>query len=254
MVDIKRGFVRVLWGIHDHQGRRFYKRRTKIDNDILLQKQAKYMPPFKVFVFGEDNYKSLVDDGFDCIMADKRPIVWDMNKQQFRHKIEAFKLGIEIFDEMIFLDWDMYPLKLVPCDFWDVLGKKNSLQAILRMYHRRKAFWRKSEPRKIPCASFVYIRGSQVTEDIISMWEKMNKPWSEETVMGRYMDEQIGGWKGIQAYWDAYEPDFFVLREGRVFDKELLNTKNKVFDHKNMKEVGHVLRSIKNGKKPDWVK
>ena len=254
MSDIKRGFVRVLWGIHDHQGRRFYKRRTKIDNDILLQKQSKYTPPFKVFVFGENNYKSLVDEGFDCLLVDKKPIVWDMNKQQFRHKIEAFKLGMEIFDEMVFLDWDMYPLKPIPEDFWEVLGEKSPLQAIIRMYHRRKAHWRSVDKRKIPCASFVYIRDKKIPKDLIDMWKKMNKPWSEETVMGRYMDEAIGGWKDIQTYWDNYEPDFFVLREGRVFDKEQLDTKTKIFDHKNMKEVGNVLKVISRGNKPDWVK
>lgn len=250
---MKRGFVRTLWGIHDHQGRRFYKRRSKIDNDIILQKQSKFAPPCKIFVFGEDNYKALIDDGFDCELADKKPIVWDMDKQQFRHKIEAFKLGMELFDEMVFLDWDMYSLKPLPDHFWDVLQKKDALQAIIRMYHRRKAYWRRGDKRKVPCASFVYIREKQIAQDLIEMWESMNKPWSEETVLGRYMDQKTGGWQGIEKYWETYEPDFFVLREGRVFERELLNTKEKIFDHKNFKEVGAVLRQIKAGKKSDWI-
>lgn len=249
----KRSFIRTMWGIYEHEGRRFFKRRAKLDNDIALVQKCPYSEPFRTYVFGEDNYKFLVDKGFDCKLIDKKPIVWDMNKEQFRHKLEAFKCGMEDFDEIVFLDWDTFPIKPLPKDFWDVLNKKESIQAILRMYHRRKAYWRGGiDTRKIPCASFVYVREKQITEDLIALWEKMGRPWSEEQVLARFIDSRMGGWQGMEKYWDTYEPDFFMLAEARVFSKELLRTKNQCFKHLNMNGVAKYLKQFKCNQLKEW--
>lgn len=250
---VKRGFVRALWGIYEHSGRRFFKRRGKLDNDIKLAQACPYAEPFRTYVFGEDNYKFLVDKGFNCKLVDKKPIVWDMNKKQFRHKLEVFKCGMEDYNEIVFLDWDCFPIKPLPDNFWEVLGKKEPIQAILRMYHRRKAYWRGGvDVRKIPCASFVYIRDKEVTLDLIKMWEKLNRPWSEEVVLARYMDERIGGWKGMDKYWEFYEPDFFRLQEARVFPVQKLNEKNQCFRHLNMHGVSKYLKLFNRGQLKQW--
>jgi len=239
---MKRGFVRSLWGIHDHQGRRLYKRRSKIDNDIKLLKMNPWNEPYVCYTFGEDNHKYLLDEGIDSRLVDKKPIVWDMEKEQFRHKLEAFDQGMNDFDEMVFLDWDTLPTKPLPKDFWEVLGKKRSFQAILRIYHRKKATWRKDEQRKVPCASFVYCRDKAVTERLCEMWEQRGRPWSEEIIMARYMDEALGGWQGMDVYWDNFEPDFFYLDECILFSREQYKTKNRCFKHLNQKQVAGRLK------------
>lgn len=234
---MKRSFVRTLWGIYDNT-RRFYQRRSKMDNDIKLLLNSQYNHQWRTYVFGEDNLKFLQDNGVkDCVLVDKKPYVWDMDTQQFRHKLEAFRCGMQDFDEIVFLDWDCQPERDLPNDFWETLRRKNSLQAIIRMYARKKAYWRKSDQRKVPCASFVYINEKSIADDLIKTWEDMGSPMSEEVPMAKYMDDKIGGWKGIDAYWDIYEPDFFVLDEGYVYTKEKLATKNRCFGHYNHREV-----------------
>jgi len=249
---MRRAFIRGLWGIQDHQERRFYKRRSKIDGDIELLKHCKYNEPFMTYVFGEENFRFLKSQGFRAKLIDKEPIVWDMDKKQFRHKLEVIRRGLQDYDEVVFLDWDQLPVTKLPEDFWEVMGQKEPIQAILRMYHRRKAEWRKSEQRQIPCASFVYVRGKEVGEDLVNLWSEMGEPWSEETVIAKYMDDRIGGWKGADEYWKLYEPDFFVLTQGRVFSRELLATKRIAFDHFNMNDVSRELKLIKSGRLKDW--
>lgn len=247
-----KAFVRTLWGIHDHKGRRYYKRRSKIDSDIRFLLHNKYDPHFVTYVFGTDNYKYLTDQGFECVLVDKRPIIWDMDKEQFRHKLEAFKCGMEEHNQIVFLDWDCLPVKRIPHNFWKTLKSKGDFQAILRMYHRTKAQWRRKDRRKIPCASFVYFGDEQVPKDLIQMWENCRRPWSEEVVMARYMDKISGGWQGTDYYWDHYEPDFFVLGEGRAFTPEQLKTKNCVFRHFNSKAIKSNMDLIRKGRLKDF--
>jgi len=252
-----RTFIRALWGIYDHQGRRLYKRRTKIDKDIRLLRLCKYTKPFITYVFGKDNYNFLKDQGFKCVLVDKRPIVWDMETEQFRHKLEVFKYGIKEHDEIVFLDWDTFPVKPLHKKFWKVLGKKAPIQAVLRMYHRRKAHWRKKDGRQVPCASFVYLRKKKIATDLIKMWETHRKPWSEEIVMARYMDQMMDGWEGMAKYEKLFEPDFFYLPESRVLeaiDKQYYKKKNICFRHFNQNQVTYYLTKSKTKNKPDWIK
>ena len=48
--------------------------------------------------------------------------------------------------------------------------------------------------------------------------------------------------------------DIILQSEIGMLNTGPLATKDKVFDHKNQKEVGAVLRAIKRGNKPKWVK
>lgn len=246
----KRAFVRGLWGIYDNE-RRFYKRRQKMDDDIQFLKMTKYQSPCFTYAFGAENAKFLRSYGFECKQLSEEPILWDMDTQQFRHKLEIFKAAMEDFDEIVFLDWDTVQIKPLPKDFWQILKSKGDFQAILRMYHRTKAQWRATDRRKIPCASFVYIADKTVPSKLIELWEKHDRPWSEEIVMARYMDEQMGGWKGLDYYWDHFEPDFFVLDEGRVFTTDQLGSKDHRFSHINAPTRSKILRRRK--RVPEWI-
>ena len=89
----RKGFIRALWGHYDDQGRRLYKRRAKIDNDISLGLKNKFRLPFKAYVFGEENHKYLKGLGIDSKLIAKEPIIWDMDTEQYRHKLEVLKIG-----------------------------------------------------------------------------------------------------------------------------------------------------------------
>ena len=246
MSEVKRGFIRGLWGIYEHEGRRLYKRRGKIDHDIRLCMHNKNNEPFRVYVFGEDNYKYLVDLGFDCKLVDKKPILWDMDTQQYRHKLEVFYQGLQEFDEVVFLDWDCQPIKPLPDNFWEVLGQKAPIQGALNIYHRRKAHWRKQDQRKVPCAEFIYLRGKEVGDDLVDLWENTGRPWSEEVVMARYIDNLVNDDTralDLDKYWELYEPDFFILNRG-IFSPERVNSKNICFKHFHMKNVPSILKQI----------
>jgi hypothetical protein len=217
--------IRALWGIYEHDGRRFYKRRSRQDHCIKMVKINPTSLPFCCYTFGEDNHKFLIDNGVDSRLVDKRAIIWDMETEQFRHKLEVLKCGLSDYDEIIFMDWDCLAIRPFTDDMWDKVGKGEDIKAILRMYKRRKATWRKGDMRKIPEASWVYLRGKQVGDDLIDTWEKMNRPWSEEIVLAKYTDERLGGWQGVEAYWDNFEPPVFTWANTRVCSPELFKQK-----------------------------
>jgi len=248
---MKRGFVRALWGIHEHEGRRFYKRRTKQDDDIRLMMKNPYVPESKVYVFGEDNYAMTQELGMDAVLVDKRPIIWDMDTEQFRHKLEVFNRAMEDFDEIVFLDWDTIPIKPIPDNFWDVLGEKDAIQANLIQYRRRKAVWRgRTDSRKLSCAAFVYCRDKKITEGMIETWEELGRPWSEELVMARHIDKINGGWQGKEYYWDHHEPHWFSMPQiyWSYSPERIRNEKDRLFHHFNKNEVAKLLpkKEIKN--------
>jgi len=241
---MKSGFVRALWGIYDHQGRRFYKRRTKHDKDIKFLKMNPYKHDFTTYVFGEDNYKYVLDQGFNARLLDKRPIVWDMDKEQFRHKLEVFDKALEDFDEIVFLDWDTLPVTNIPENFWEVLHEKDAFQATLIQYRRKKAYWRKrTDTRKLTSASFVYCRDKTITSGFIKMWENIGRPWSEELAMSKYIDSINGGWKDLDFYWDHHEPYWFALpKKYWAHDPDKIrNEKKRIFHHFDSNEINRLL-------------
>ena len=247
---MKRAFIRALWGIYEHEGRRFYMRRAKQDNDIKMVQMNQNALDNITYVFGEDNYKYLVDKGLECRLVDKRPIVWDMDKEQFRHKLEVLHQGMLEFDEIVFLDWDCTECRPIADNFWDRLSEKAPLQAVLRQYHKRKAFWRKTDTRKIPEASFVYIRDKSITKSMNNLWEEMGRPWSEEVVIAKQIDNMMGeiNTPWIEAYWKNYEPFFRTWGNAKVPSP---NAKKEgcQYIHINNKVVAGVLKRAKGNSK-----
>jgi len=249
MSDIKSSFIRGVWGSYEKQENKWYTRRPKIDNDIKLAKLNPYEKKCKVYVFGEDNYKRMVDLGFDCLMVDRKPFVFDMEKEQYRHKIEIWKYGLIDFDEVVFLDWDCIPVQPIPNDFWDILRKGPKIQATLYMYRLRRAFFRKSNERKLSAATFVYMKEKNVAEEIISVWEKIKRPWQEEIALSKYIDDIDGGWKGVENY-QKYEPAGFHCLFHLYQNLSFLKKRLPIFYHLNRNIVGSIL----SGKTTEGIK
>jgi len=253
----KRIFIRTLWGTHKDLTK-YYINRTKIDDEIDLLKYCKYNEPFVVYVFGRDNYNYLEKQSKDLPMmqlklVSEEPILWDMEKQQFRHKLEAFRLAMLEFDEIVFLDWDTIQIKPLPEDFWDVLEEKDSIQATMVSYHVRGPSapnWRKADRDKSCSASWVYIRDKTIPDKIIKVWEDIGRGWSEEKAIVKYIDEISGGWQGLQYFYDRFEPKYYIWTSGRTtkkHSKELIAWKDIKFVHLKWKFTLRFLSGAKKG-------
>jgi|SaaInlV_165m_DNA_1040744.scaffolds.fasta_scaffold32880_3 hypothetical protein len=238
---MKRAFIRGLWGIYEHDGRRFFKRRTKLDKDMDLVRLNKNAENHITYVFGEDNYKFLIDQGFEARLVDKRPIVWDMDNEQFRHKLEVLHQGMQEFDEIVFLDWDCTECRPIPDNFWERLSEKAEIQAVLRQYKKKKINWRPEHQRKMPEASFVYINNKETTKNLNELWEKMGRPWSEELVIAKYMDNLSGGWQSLDYYYEHYEPFFATWGNCKAPSAEAL-AEGYQYLHINERSVARLLR------------
>ncbi|MFH1416595.1 MAG: hypothetical protein ABIH89_10985 [Elusimicrobiota bacterium] len=229
-------FIRLLFGNRD-TSTRYTSRRIKIDNDIKLVIGNSIEPVFVCYTFGEENHKYLTDLGITSKLVDKRPVAWDLTTEMYRHKLEAFKLGISEYDKIVFLDWDCIATRPLPDNFWEKHLEKDHIQAVLRQYFVRKCReWRNVDIRKIPCASYLYLR-EDIGDELIKIWEGpvLKKAWSEERVLAYYTDMLYGGWKGIEFYKEHFEPEFFALakKDHGIFPEKPLQ----VFQHYNWHEV-----------------
>jgi hypothetical protein len=229
---MKRGIIRGLWGIYD-KSHRITQRRYRMDKDMNRILRNKYNEPFVVYVLGQENYDKASKEGFDCILLDKDPFLFDLVKHQYRHKLEILKYAMEEdgYDEILYLDWDVIPQKKMPANYWDIFGQKEVFQACLQMYHRRKAHWRRKELRKVPNGGFVYIRDKSIPQRAIDLWEKLGKQDNDEPSWAKMTDDMVGGWKGIEKYWELFEVPFCNLHKGSPFPPEKLKKKDVCFIH-----------------------
>jgi hypothetical protein len=229
---MKRAIIRCLWGIYDRSSH-IVERRYHLDSDITGVRDNPYELPFVVYVFGEENYRQITDIGFQAVLVDKNPAPYDLIKHHYRHKLEIMRKAMEDdgIDELLLLDWDCQPFLKVPDDMWEILAKKDVIQANLQSYIRRKCRWRKEDMRKVPNAGFVYIRDKSLPSKIISAWE-MNPDNSAEPPMGYVIDQLMGGWKGIEHYWEHFEPNLCNLHKDSAYsESRILEKPNYCFRH-----------------------
>ena len=258
---MKRGFVRALWGVYINDIYNFH--RQKIDGEIEFAKHCRYLEPFTTYVFGKDNYEHLKSCNVEqniVKLASNEPILWDMETQCYRHKLEAFKLGMQDFDEIVFLDWDTVPTKPLPPDFWEVLSKKDPIQAALIQYKiksKSSPYWRKVNRSWASGAAWLYIRDKTIPDKIIKVWEDLGKGWSEELAITKYIDESMGGWKGLEEYQKRFEPDCFYHprphKSRPIHSPDFIAAKKPCFWHMGM-DRRKMNRYLSNAKNIEWLK
>jgi len=247
---LKRAFIRTIWGDCTKNGIRGGKMRKDMD----AIKKNPYNEPFVVYVFGQDNAKILREEGFDVNLIDTQPIRYDMKTQLYRHKLDVLEFAMREYDEIVFLDWDCVPVAKLPDNFWDRMYNKASFQANLFQYRTKKCLWRDVDYRKVCNGGFLYLRDFQISIDFVrnyiefENWVKKQKAareskgkrlrfreealiFDDEPAMTKWVDDAMGGWKGIDAYWKDYEPDFCNVKKKSVFPAELLKTKQECFLH-----------------------
>lgn len=121
--------IRILWGD-------FERYSSQITN------AKKYNFNEKVFVWGKENYKKLISLGYDCHLIDDEPYDYNIaNNHTFisygslTHKILGIKIALQLFDEVLFLDWDCVPTKPLDENFYHQIKEKgSSLQVPLYCY------------------------------------------------------------------------------------------------------------------------
>lgn len=237
---MKRIFIRALWGTLDTSFDNAWTspsaRRGRMNFDVKNILGNPYTVPFITYVFGEDNYKFLLDKGLNCVLINKQPFIYDLQTEFWRHKLDILKYAMENdgYNEIVYLDWDCIPQKPLTDDFWAILSSKREIQANLQYYRRRKCKWRgKDETRKVSNGGFLYIRGSEIPQKLVEAWTNLPsdlKFW-DEVAFSKYIDDLMGGWKGLDAYWKDFEPGVCNLKKRSAFSDELVNSKNVFFIH-----------------------
>ena len=235
-------FIHGLWGVYSQKSH-WWARLPKCEQDIKLYHLNPYSPKTVVYIFGEENFKRMTDLGFDCRLVDKRPYVWDMETEQYRHKMEIWKAGAYDFDSVTFLDFDCIPLKPIPEDFWPVMNQGEPIKTSIYQYVKKRVNRPPSDHRKVSSASLVYIRGKEHMDAMIKLWEETGKPWKEELTLSLYIDNLNGGWKGIEGY-RKYDVPFYQM-SALYPDKD----KNKlIFGHYNHHVIGGLIGKDTNVK------
>lgn len=242
--------VRVLWG-----------------HNTELLKEIPKVPIFEneiVFVFGRNNYEYLIEIGYNCLLLseDKTDIAYSTFLTHFGHKLEALKIAESMYDEYLFLDWDITISKPIDDDFYKIIRSGNDIQCPLyaydkeyliesEKYHKEKGQWSKdlqeftihhsdqltkyswdyNENLVIPCFCFFYSRKSKIIENLISIYNEMNiLTCIEELCLFLYMNCDL------DTYINKHEP--IVLR-GKEYNKELVGTHNSIISINNY--IGSIL-------------
>jgi len=225
---MKRAFIRGLWGIYSKKDD-LIKRRYKMDYDVKNTVRNKFSPPSVTYVYGQENFDHLKSLGVeDLKLVSKDPFAFNLSKHQYRHKLEIYKMAMEEYDEIIYIDWDCAAKRKLPNDLWDQMGKKDYCQANLQQYKRIQCRWRKGkDTRKLPNGGFLYIRDKKFPDEIIDCWENKVKGNSDEPAIARAMDIRSGGWMGPEKYWELHEPIYCNLWSFSAFNKAYLKQKKK---------------------------
>lgn len=227
----KRGFIRCIYGIYDNS-HRLLARRQKIDADIANIKINKFNEPFKVYIFGKDNFDRMTNLGFDCVLVNENPAPFDLIKHQYRNKMELIKCALENdFESVAYLDWDCVPIKKLSDNFWEINEKRGLFQACLQQYHRVKCPWRSIDSRKVGNGGCTYFKNKDVIYNSIKCWESVGMPDNDEIGYAKYMDELMGEWKGDDYFWENFENMFCNLHKSSPHSAEKLRSKDYCFIH-----------------------
>ena len=227
---MKKSFVRGLWGVYDDSNR-ITKRRFRVKRNVQQIVTAKHTVPFVTYVFGEENFVELKELGVNAILLDKNPAPFNLVRHQYRNKIEILMHAMEDFDEIVYMDWDVYLKAKLPSDMWEKLGNRASIQACLQQYHRPKCPWRKDDWRKVPNGGFVYLRDKQLPSLAATWWEKLGSGDNDEPAWARIIDEMMGGWQGMEAFWKEYEIMYCNLRGMNPYPDNRIIEKHAPFIH-----------------------
>jgi len=229
---LKRGFVRVLFG-EPHQ---------RLLDEINFCLQSPILGEFTTYVLGQDNYDRLRRLGARCVLVNSKSMVHPT--QTYRNRLRCLEVAAKDYDEMVALDWNCYPTRRLPPDFWDRLSTKARFQAPLVRYRAGLAHWRPPNRSRclLPNGGWLYFRQPPIIiEDMEHLWDSSRAGQLDEVVYARWTDNQLGDqlpWvrpiqPSLEIYYKHFEPLFVNLTRTSItyYLPDLLRDKDPIFKH-----------------------
>lgn len=186
----------------------------------------------RIYCWGDRNRDEAAKLGIPAVLVDARENVWGSvyPGSMWRHKIEAWRMALQEYQEVVFLDLDIMQLQPVPSDFWTRLRAKSPFQANLLQYACRKAPWRSVDSRKVPSAAFVYLGHREVPETLARLSDE-HPTWTEEIVAAHYTDCLANGWQGVDHWATTHEP-YCCLVKRSAMPPEVQGAKEHIFGYR----------------------
>lgn len=241
-------FIRGLWGeAADSEYPTHTLPATLYEIDKSLQKTHQPQPT-TVYCWGDANFAFLQSRGANTVLASHEPIanysgnpktprgeIDSMGRINFglsmwRHKLESFRLALQQYEHVIWLDWDVHQIRPLPTDFWSTLAKGQPIQAVLRQYRRPQCPWRLLGKRIVVHGAFVYCRSLLLIERTIDVHAQHFSYYTDETAISFVIDELLGGWPGINEYRNAgFSPSCYDQRKKYVHPDPMYQHPDPVF-------------------------
>lgn len=223
--------IRCLWGKPDHQ---FFEK------DISSYHQECYQTKEVDSKYGLNNQMVIVWDEVNCELMEKLGYPYHymghslkFNREfNFYHKLLAIERAMELYDEILFLDWDCYIQKPLDDNFYNLMRGRGDIQIplyfypneILRQYETinpkgndfdhyfnmffyqiiRNGKWKFDNGIVIPNAGFIYLKDKDFPKKLIEI-QKVHGITSniEEVCALIYFNEYI---HSTDQYLDTIEP------------------------------------------------
>lgn len=126
-------FIRIFWGDLNVFDSKF---KTQIEQASQFD-----IPNQIVYVWGVKNEQFIKQFGFETRLISEQSNFTEygaghhmFNHTSLIHKLHAFNLAVEEFNEVIFIDWDCFPIKPFDDIFFELLRSKGPLQVPLYTY------------------------------------------------------------------------------------------------------------------------
>lgn len=116
--------------------------RTLWGKNFSIHKEIPKKPIFGkneyVFVWGNANTEFLKNLGYQTLPLHYNDTFDNYNTHlhHYGHKLEALKLADELFDEYLFLDWDVGIVKDIDDRFWELVRSGNDVQCPIYAYNK----------------------------------------------------------------------------------------------------------------------
>ena len=208
-----------------------------------------------VFVWGLDNYQFIKSLGFNCTLMSNNSTefgedyLYDSDKYMI-HKLVAIKCGIDLFNQIIFLDWDCNQLKPIDNEFYKLLGERNTdIQMPLYVYPKNYSKivlddWNDIPPKEkeyvlkqqhylekynydwkssyvTPNAGFIYCSNGEIIDELIEINETQQIGIaSEEMSFVEYTKKYCNN---LEDYINIYEPYVCNAKTNNHFNQLELN-------------------------------
>ena len=251
-------FIRSYWGDLENFGQRHRNEIEFCSNDKRLDQI--------IIVWGDDNERFIKSLGFETVLMSSRnteygdDYLYDSDIYMI-HKFAAVRKGIELYGEVVFLDWDCMQIKDIDNNFYKQLRKSGS-KIQMPLYSFPKNYselvlneWIDIPPKEkeyvlkqqsvldhyhyllgpdyiTPNASFIYCNDALIMDELIRINQdlKVGTP-ADETMFLVYSKAKCSS---IDDYIQRYEPIVCDAKGESHFNQKELNKYISLFIKKDL--------------------